>query len=453
MEQLWRRTDQNETLSPSSFDVVIVGGGLSGLFLASAISQDVSVLVIEKSDKPALKDATYLVSKEIAERWSLQYILETRRSKQPLINGTITFNPSGRVIDLIEPRNDNGYGFAVLPQTVLETSLKTKINQQGRLISHGVFCQGICAQPGGQVEVETQKGTIRCNLVIDATGWGGNIIHQHYGQEDYVVRALFGGNYSTTGFDPHLLYFIDGLLDNNRNWIMPVTDRMAEVMAAQETYCSEAKSWWQIKAEREWINMIGWYKEKGFNIVDNNPGSPMAFREEPAKRRFFQGLVVPFGEAAGLNSPLVGQLIDVLPQYAQVLAKIIKEAKNKGEWGLVGRRFYEEFLKRPPFYYLLHSVVREKRMKPGQTRVSANSLLMKAIKETFDQTTLWRLLQENGLTVSELILLLQNRPLEIIGWVLSSTPSIFSLIFSNPDLFLQFYLASRERLIKKLHFL
>ena len=79
--------------------------------------------------------------------------------------------------------------------------------------------------------------------------------------------------------------------------------------------------------------------------------------------------------------------------------------------------------------------------------------LMKAIKETFDQTTLWRLLQENGLTVSELILLLQNRPLEIIGWVLSSTPSIFSLIFSNPDLFLQFYLASRERLIKKLHFL
>lgn len=448
MEHPQRQIDHGETLLPSLVDVVIVGGGLSGLFLASVISQGVDVLVIEKNNKPALKDAMYLVSQKIAQKWGLGDDLMINH--QPLISGTITFNRSGQVVDLIEPNEDDSYGFTALAQTELETNLKTKVDQQKRPIFHGVSCQQICVKPEGQIEVKTQESTINCNLVIDATGWAGNVIHQYYGQEDYVVRALFGGNYQTTGFNPRLLYFIDGLPNNNRNWIMPVTDRMAEVMAAQEIYCSETKSWWGIKAEEELTNMIRWYKKKGLTIVGNSTENLMAFREEPAKRRFFQGLVVPFGEAAGLNSPLVGQLIDVLPQYAKVLAKIIQEAKNKKEWELVGKRFYEEFLKRPPFYYLLHSIARERRMRPGETRVSANSLLMKAVRDTFDKTTLWRLLQENGFTVSELIYLLQKRPLEVIGWILSSTPSIFSLIFSNPDLFLQFYLASRERLINKL---
>lgn len=438
-----------ETLLPQQTDVVIVGAGLSGLSLASVLSEtNVDFIVVDKRTLLDPKEAMYLVSKNIANTWGMEVAYETKRGHQPLISGAVSFDEGGEVIWSIDPNTDNSYGFAPLPQTLLEKALLDKITNE---IFYGLECQSLTQIKDGRVIVHTRRGPVTSKIVIDATGWQADVIGQFYlDREDYTVKAIYGGIYPTSGFNQKLLYFIDGLEGNSGSWVMPISAKGAEVVAAQQTHRSCIKEWWEQQAEIAFAQMVDWYSNRGYQIVAGKDKKPMAFRIEPARRKYFQGPVVPFGEAAGLNSPHHGQLIDVLPYYARMLARIIQNAKETEEWKEVGERFYGEFLKRPPYYYLLHSILRENKRRIDGSKTQGNYLLFKALRETFDETTLWRVLNDNGFGIEEAITLLKHRPIEVINWILSSTPSLLSLLVANPDLFLQFYLRSCDRLSAKL---
>ncbi|MBI3887595.1 hypothetical protein HY310_00825 [Candidatus Microgenomates bacterium] len=159
----------------------------------------------------------------------------------------------------------------------------------------------------------------------------------------------------------------------------------------------------------------------------------------PLGKKYFQsGPVIPFGEAGGLNSPIIGQLIDVLPTYTQRLAQIIDQAKRETAWSSVGKNFYEQFVKDPVFSYLVHSLTRDTTIKVGKDFKSANTYVSQAMRDTFDENTLWRMLQENGMGVKEMATLAKAHPLEMARFAIHSIPSLLALLLQNPDLYVQF---------------
>lgn len=441
-------SSSRESLLPSLCDVFIVGAGLSGLALASQISSSVDVCIIDRRSKEACpKEAMYLVNQRNAERWNVSDIYRRRKRQGNLINGTVTYDASGNEIERRGGCAGTQYGFATVPQTEMEKSLRSQLEK--RDVHFGVVLEHLEKSADGDIEVQTTGGKSNAHIVIDATGWDAGVMHEYYGDEDYFMRGLVGGNFRASGFNPQYLHFISGLPDNTGNWMMPISETGAEVIAGQDDYRSRMDEWWEQKGMRGLEDMQKIYKNQGKHIFLGHDPHKMAFRKDPAKRKFFKGRVIPFGEAAGHNSPLWGQLIDVLPSYAQRLSCIINDAKETGSWDSVGERFYDDFLKHPPFSYILHRLLQENRYRTPADESSANRYLFRALHGSFDEETLWRMLQENGLTSSEVVNLLAHKPVEMLSFILQSTPSLLSLLVANPELFLQFLYTTRENILRR----
>lgn len=449
IEREHRPDIDRELLLPASADVVIVGGGLSGLYLLKDLGHSVDVVLLDKRRAHQYKGAMYLTSRNVTEKWGLEDDFNNRSAHRPLISGVIAFSPAGKVIDQVKPADLNQYGYFPFPQTALEANLKKRIDT--RRIYREVECHFVTNATDGEVIVSTNKGSIKTKLVIDATGWQGNLIHKYYGSEADNLFALFGGNSKTKGFDPRLLYFIRFIPNNNRNWVLPISSNGSEVMAAKETRRSEMNEWWNSEAEKAFKDMVEWYREHNFQInAEDKAMETMAFRVEPAASNYFKGSIVPFGEAAGQNSPLWGQLIDVLPHYSKILSRIIIEAKSNNTWDNIGKKFFDEFLRNPPYQYLLHTLMRRNVQLHEKTGLPVNRLIFRALRDTFDNNTLWKLQQENGLGLQELSVLLRKRPFEVIAWIFASSPMLLYILCTQPDLFQQFFLSTHRRLLKKM---
>ena len=65
---------------PTSVDVVIIGGGLSGKALASRLGSDVSFAIIDSRKQGKSKEAMYLVTSSTAQRWGISNQERSRRN-------------------------------------------------------------------------------------------------------------------------------------------------------------------------------------------------------------------------------------------------------------------------------------------------------------------------------------------------------------------------------------
>ncbi len=419
-----------ERALPTSVDVVIVGGGLSGKAIASRLGPDVSFVIIDSRKAGKSKEAMYLVTSSIAQKWGIS---DQERNRRNLVTNCVWYASNGEVAEELSTSGERE-GFAITPQTAMERAVRvdpTKVFYETRFLE-------VDDSQKGKMVVHTDKGKINGNLVIDATGWEANVIHGFYGSEDYMIDAVYGGNYRTRSLDPRTMSFFRGLPLNNKNWVMPIGPQGAEVVATQQTRISKADEWWDNHAETEFDNMVTLYEAKGQTIVNDKQGRRMGFRLEPAKRRFYKGKVVPFGESAGLNSPLIGQLVDVLPMYAQRMADMINDAKTNNSWDHVGRKFYRSFITDAPYSYLLHSVMRDNstRLRGGYPTI--NRKLSDALKTVFDEDKLWSTLRDNGLSPKDLATLAKAHPMQLAEFAVQSVPSLLLVLVHNPELYVQF---------------
>lgn len=437
-----------ETESNTQYDVVIVGAGLSGLTLASELPEYLRVLVLDsRKAEYQTKGAMYLVSEAIAHTWGFasdpKYT--ERKRKQSLINGVISYNSKG-IIQYQVPVSDREYGFTAIPQGYLESTLKQKVNAP---IAYDTRCSSIeVSSP--ILKVKTNHGDIRTHLVIDATGWPGSLVHDYYKKpEDFLLITLFGGNYQYSGFDSRSLTFARGFPRNNVNWCLPINSDAMEVMAGFINNYSGSREWWASEAEREFDMLVKFHTSHNRKIyTDKKPKYPWAFRVQPIERSFYSGNVIPFGEAGGLNSSTHGQLIDVLPYYAQRMSKLIIEANNNEKWSDIGLKFYSDFLRHPPYFYLIHSLNREnKRTGVGN---NANQLLKNVVQQTFDRDTLWRILENNGLKMEQVKQLFMKQPTLMVEYVFKSSPALLSLLMHEPQLYIQLLFGFRNRILAKL---
>lgn len=153
------------------------------------------------------------------------------------------------------------------------------------------------------------------------------------------------------------------------------------------------------------------------------------FRLEPSKKEEFEGVVFPYGEAAGMNSPEHGQLADILPVFSHALAEIVLNASTVSLEN-VGLQFYDHWKKHLPFSYFLHSILRENRQIPPQVAV----LLKQAMLKTFTPDEMWRILQKSGMRPEQIAKLFIGAPLEMLAWSMANIPIVAKVALDRPDL-------------------
>ncbi len=428
---------------PEDTEVLIVGGGLAGLCLADALStRDIDHVVIDERDAGERKQAMYLVSKEIAERWGLSGEFNRFLEGRELISGAVRYSPEGRIEVEMSPRDDNLYGHLSLPQGVLERSLA---NSRERVMFR-TECENLAEVENGMV-ADTNRGQIRSRIVVDASGWRASMARQYYGSSfDPMICVMYGGHYRTIGYDERILYLVNGWDQSNANWVMPIGQKAAEVMAAQRCSYSEANSWWNSRAEEQFAQLTEFYASQGMRIEANGGQQAMAFSLDHAPRQFYQGRVVPFGDAAGDNSPFHGQLIDLLPGLATQTAEIISRAKEQDTWLSVGENVYDNYLHHPPISYWWQTLARINSLSGRQT----NRHLSEALFRQFDAEVLWTMADKGGFDRGGLKRLVVREPIAMMRWVLGSLPSMAQMLWTYPHLYQQLLITTAHRLRERL---
>lgn len=431
---------KEEKALPEQVEVLIIGGGLSGLALHNRLTPlGVDSVVLDQRLPDEAKHASYLVTDKTARKWGLKQ----PRDPKPKISGNMIIGPDSQVRYYIPPVPN--VGFRPIPQRVLENSARG----DGKEVYYRVSCQSIKDENEQGIEVTTSAGRIRAHLVIDATGWEGKFVHAVNGPEDYKVVAIHGGNYRTEGFDPRFIYLLEGMKNANRSWVFPLNEHVGEAVAAHQIPSSEVRDWWAKAGEQELYRAAQIWAAGGRQI-NIKGGYPMAFRTDVMAKRFFEGRVIPFGEAAGLNSPFHGQLIDTLPEYADLMAQHIQAAANTGDWQSVGKNFYKDFIRNPRYMYLIHSLYRENDFNVQADGNTANTFLRQALTKVLSPEQCWQILESNEASFAVLMQLVSAEPAMIAQWVLRSVPALAAVVCSRPNLVLQLAHSLKHRAITKI---
>ena len=247
-------------------DVLVVGAGFSGLLLTRKLQNlGVEVIAVEKESDQDCKPATYLVSRQIAQKYGLEEEFLNAVIGQGIINGAVTYDSQTALsLEQIGFNSGGDYGFVSLPQALIQEKIKGTIDP--KRLCFQTECWEINPSQGG-VEAVTSGGSYLAKIVIDATGWESRFTDG----DNYVVRALFGGQYSARGFWPNKLTFINGIPENHCNWVIPIGAINSEVMAGQEMVVEKVVDW-QKRAEVLFSMMCDWYQDN-LGVMINQTGS------------------------------------------------------------------------------------------------------------------------------------------------------------------------------------
>jgi len=143
-------------------DVLIVGGGIAGSYLASLLPKDISRVIIDQKD-PIKKDScSGIVSQRIEDLLARNLLDKCKENKLE----SILVNIGQQTVKL----DNNTY---VLNRNRLNSSLLTKAETKGSQLLVGERVQGFKqSNPRSPLKLETSNRTIQSKLMIDCSGAG-----------------------------------------------------------------------------------------------------------------------------------------------------------------------------------------------------------------------------------------------------------------------------------------
>ncbi len=289
------------------FDVIIVGGGVAGTYLASKLS-GLNVLLIEKNKKVILKDSG-IVSKDFMKFFDEQLIKYS-------INRMDIFSPSGYSFTL---NNHNPFAY-ILKRELFSKYLRIKAKRNASIVYENAL--GVTYNKES-VTVHTTGGSYEGKLVIGADGANSMVRRYAHIQRPFLSLGIMVKTRNSLSGNINV-FFNKYFSPDFFSWIIPQNNEYGTISSVRP---------------REYLRHF----EKKLYL----PGGNMyAYLIPTGYVRSYSNRTLLVGDACGQNKPLTGGGIMFGLKAAGHAAITIQEAfeRNRFDAGFLSK--YESAWKR-----------------------------------------------------------------------------------------------------------
>lgn len=319
------------------FDVIVVGGGITGLSCARALGKaGIETAVVEKQTSAGLK-SLFVQGKVLQRHGLLEPLLANDGALSPVNGLYIESADTGQVISrpgFINSQPEQNY------YAVEHPPLVAHLRQEVQKASSVTLLIGETASQVEEFDHEValtlaSGEKLRANYLVDASGEaffnrkikGKN--REFLIDDDPVVLWIFGHR-AYGEFDKDNLLDPIGRDIGRGSWILPYSENEADVIAAD--YCRLS----QIDTERQ-ASMYQKFREyvtaRRMCCVKSEETLINGFiRLEPVSAQHALGTrrIFSLGAAAGMGSPLMGEVIPPCLEWGASLSEMLK--RNATPW-------------------------------------------------------------------------------------------------------------------------
>jgi len=402
-------------------NVLIVGAGPSGTALANALAgsaPELCFLMIDaakKGETPA-GGKIFLTTEETAVKWNVGAPFnKVKASRGGLIQGITKYGLDADNVSVVDhvlmpsDGNPDAYGYVPLPGAVFDADHAGNVEYETEF-------QSVSTTEDGRQQVQTTRGLVTADVVIDATGYQNQVLKSIDTLPDNLVMAVYGGNVHIDNLPQHSLAFLLSecrIKGNEWGWIIPITEDSAEVVVATMLPRSQEFEWRE-QAPEVFAGTIKMFRHHNINISSTEDLHHTGFAVQRLPKKFYMiPGIIPFGESEGINNPLTGELIPILHNAATLLATQLKEAYEKKSFTQVGLRYYDAISREPYGNQLAARIFAEERRTRADGDESAVQLLAKLAVGAFpDRQELFEILRNGKVSPDQIARMALHSPRE-----------------------------------------
>lgn len=150
-------------------DVIIVGGGLSGLSAGiTAVREGLNVILLERGEYSGAKNVSGGRMYVHALKKLIPDAIERAPLERPVTRETFEFHCNGKKLTFSFEEKGKKNSYTIL-RAKFDRWLASEAESMGLLISYSTLVNNAYREGGG-ITLETNRGTLRAPLVIDASG-------------------------------------------------------------------------------------------------------------------------------------------------------------------------------------------------------------------------------------------------------------------------------------------
>lgn len=405
-----------EPLHPS-YQVLIVGAGLSGLALARQLSQrGIDYCLVDAERSKRSQNVHYLTTEASASSLGLLPDYYRQLAARAPITGYERYDATAEGLATLEslaPNPNRPGGFVVLSKQ----EIKDRVALQGIRTQDGLSVRAATGdkdKTGWRLDFQDGQNT-HASILVDATGSKSRVARLT-GMIDpaivnrRIVRACYGAVLPYTGPEDMLLFadkyppHPDLKAREGAGWVMPLGNQTAEVVVGWESPLEDAGKWMAGNPLGLLEQYAQWFSSRGIPIRLTGRTQVVAgtFSQEPLNYRKLQpdSNLLLFGESLGLNHPLNGYLISRIDDFARIASREIEARLNDKKWNP-----YEALFSEGDILYGPQVALSRKKMagvQSGEGRSSATAKLQRFLVACLSPDGLWSAI-DNGIPVKELL--------------------------------------------------
>ncbi len=414
---------QHKEKTAERYQVVIVGGGLSGIALARHLERaGVDYCILDSEPLAKSQSVHYLTTKQAAQSLGLQSEYENQVHTRIPITGYTRFDAREdglQVLEALSPDSSRSGGFV----TVSKQQIKDRAASDGiSLLGSNPVIAATQRPDTVDWELTLRNGkTTSAEIIIDATGVRTRVARlaglvDREMLDNRKVRYCYGAVLEYLGPEDRL-FFADRFpeqadlgIREGAGWIMPLGNKTAEVVVGWEDRLGEVGKW-QIGHPRTLLRRYcDWFAERGIMVNFNQRLEVVSgiFSQQPLDYRALEhnSNLILFGESLGLNQPLNGYLIGDIDGYARILCEEIVNRLNGRTWRPYEAIYADHTLFGPQ---VVLSERKTRSVLSGVGRSAATADLQKLLVACLSPDGLWRAI-DSGVPIKQILIGVVSNP-------------------------------------------